>query len=203
MYKRQVVTYDFSEGKPDTLDFPTSSDEFSSSIKLQLGSRAGSRIEELKKNHVNDDMLQLYIRLLTGIDLRESNFPVIDNMVYPTTDAELAELFSVIGAEEELQTWAQLFGTKTILTNGTRERIELLVPKKYERIFNILVKSEDFPIDTEATDKNLIDKLLNEGLLLSTDGEYFLDRNKLQNISLERFYTKVSTFLDANNLPED
>ena len=193
-----VETYDFSRGKPG--DIKADLGEFSEAIKLQLGSRT----KELKKNHINHDMIQLYIRLLTGIDLRESNFPTINNMIYTPIDEDLAELFSIIGSEEELQTWAQLFGTKTILTNGTRERIELLAPKKYERIFNILVKTEDFPIDVEGTpNQDLLDKLWGEGLIFEQLGEYFLDRNKLQNISLERFYTKVSTFLDANNLPED
>lgn len=74
-------------------------------------------------------MLMLYTKLLTGADLQEANFPAINNLIYPAADADLSELFSVLGSEEELQTWAQLFGTKTILTSGDRETIELLVPK--------------------------------------------------------------------------
>lgn len=198
---KAAVTFDFSQGQPSIFNsvIPENGTEFSGQIKLQLG----SRLKELKKNHVNSDMLMLYTKLLTGADLQEANFPAINNLIYPAADADLSELFSVLGSEEELQTWAQLFGTKTILTSGDRETIELLVPKKYERIFNIAVCSEDFPIDTKATDSKLLNKLWGEGIIIQDNNEFYLNRNKLQNISLERFYTKISTLSDSNNFPEE
>lgn len=171
--------------------------EFNLDIKNQLNT---NQLRELKTNHVNSDMLMLYIKLLIGADLQEVNFPAVDNIVYPVPDQDLLELFNLLGDEEDLQTWAQLFTTKTILTDGTRESLELLVPKKYERIFNILIDEYDFPIDKDTTEKALLETLEGQDLLEKRDGELYLSRQKLENISLERFYVKISTLTDVGTI---
>jgi hypothetical protein len=171
--------------------------EFNLDIKNQLNT---NQLRELKTNHVNSDMLMLYIKLLIGADLQEVNFPVVDNIVYPVPDQDLLELFNLLGDEEDLQTWAQLFTTKTVLTDGTRESLELLVPKKYERIFNILIDEYDFPIDKDTTEKALLETLEGQDLLEKRDGELYLSRQKLENISLERFYVKISTLTDVGTI---
>jgi hypothetical protein len=195
-----VLTSDYLSGFNPT--FTDIDNEFSSGIKQQLSQKS---LDELKINHINSDMLTLYIKLLTGADLQEVNFPAVDNIVYPTVDQELLGLFNLLEDEEDLQTWAQLFTTKTILTDGTRERLELLVPKKYERIFSIIINDDDFPIDEKLTDKSTLATLEQQGIIAertTTEAntpktvEKYLNKEKMENISLDRFYVKISTVND-------
>jgi len=159
--------------------------------------------EKIRKNHIISHFMALYVRMLTGIDLRESNFLISGNRrAYRPSDPALDELFNLIGDSEEMQVWARLFGTKTLLTTGLDEARQMLTPKRFERIFNIPIRPDDFVIDVEATKatpggEQQLSLLEEKGLLMGNDSTVPLTFPRVNKdmITLERFYTVISTLV--------
>ena len=96
--------------------------------------------------------------LLIGIDFDESRFTVAQEYNTNNTlqdDSLMSELATRFELSDEQASYIKLFSSKTILKAGLTDQINVLSPKKYERIFNIPINPNDFVIDETKTNSTL------------------------------------------------
>ena len=112
----------------------------------------------LRRNHIISHLLSWYMKYLIGIDFDESRFTVAQEYNTNNTlqdDSLMSELATRFELSDEQASYIKLFSSKTILKAGLTDQINVLSPKKYERIFNIPINPNDFVIDETKTNSTL------------------------------------------------
>lgn len=173
---------------------------------------------QLMTNHVTSVLLELYVRLLTGMNLNEQSFvsgatellekrakasgfmknaaavhmskvlgvPVIIDQVaggdpflldaqsIQTDDfSQVQKLIDVPSASgglkekltQDLRTFAKLFSSRSMLSDGQIERARLVAPKLFERVFNVSFDANTFEIDVAASDPETMETLTQQDML--------------------------------------
>jgi len=118
----------------------------------------GSQLKELYKNHVLSYMYEMYIKLLTGVSLSEKDFAIFDPIRYVSVETinKFFNSYKTVENKTEnlenvdatLDEWSRKL---TPLSNGVAMMKNIFNPRKFERIFNVLVDPYSFEIDYKKT----------------------------------------------------
>mgnify|MGYP003131663136 CR=1 FL=1 len=135
--------------------------------------------KDLIINHLYDYAFKLYYKFALGIDFNESTFPLVQSDIeagvvtggigsasdeiqndYDTLINQLTQLYPAANIDQKLA--SELFrATKIIAANpvySLRSKVKrVLYPKKFDRVFSILVNEKDFILYTPVYDKEFED----------------------------------------------
>lgn len=224
--------------------------------------------KEIIRNHVMSDVLGLYMKLLTGIDVSEKKFPIrqiqtpmIDSSTASfivdstlrlasikdssvssekthsrsifqsasVSESETLRIQSTATAnsnvdllsdkaksyvEQSLINISALFDVPTKFSDETAVSKMIVIPKKFDRIFNIAVDPDDFEIDKQKTTissavgKSLFDELLstNEIITASVPRSHSETSTTIYRMkqhttsegyySFEKYFSTIDVFID-------
>ena len=130
-------------------------------------------IRQMVSNHVQSNLLNEYMNIVTGIDLTERNFtynplyeaeaefnPDLSNLVldyirndmrYNLPSTNVNELLTNESVPVEIRDMLQLISFGNILSKPEYVQELVISPKKFDRTFTFLLNVDDFEIDVEAT----------------------------------------------------
>lgn len=96
-------------------------------------------------------------------------------------------------AAEALVDLLKLFNNNLLNTDGLSQRIQIVYPKIFERIFALKIDIDNLKIDNINSDKLVLDKLIENNTIINVENDYYvnLDYLHLQNVELEKYYTTV------------
>ena len=173
----------------------------------------------LRRNHIRSYLLNWYLKYLIGLDFDETRFTV--TKAYNTNNMlQNEQLISLLSDQLGLpitQTeYLNLFSSKTILKTGLSEQLNILSPKKYERVFHIPVNPNDFIIDEQKTSATYSShlqmtqlenkpedqtKIINNTLLSHTEGiqKYKTIQYHPNDISLVKYWVTISSVPEGTN----
>jgi hypothetical protein len=133
------------------------------------------QFEQLRKNHIKNFFLEEYLRFVTSYSLDETSFSNYAGNIQ-RLDNEL--IFAVTpqtqGALEYLK--------NTIFTSSENIKRSLISPKKFDRVFHIMIDPDDFEINIEKTNE-----------ISSSTIEYFKNAGVIAQIPDTNNYKRVAT----------
>lgn len=130
--------------------------------------------QALFRNHVEDDLLKLYVRLMTGVDMTEHKF-VSDLGVAPASTGKDLDLLKNLQDRLPSSSTQSKVLLKTSLFTADIAALKVEKPKLFERIFLLALDPDDFLIDVSASQetdygsKSLTILNANGGLFDSSD----------------------------------
>lgn len=83
----------------------------------------------------------------------------------PTASGGLKEKLT-----EDLRTFARLFASRSMLSDGQIERTRLIAPKLFERVFNVAFDANTFEIDIKSSDPDTVKALTQQGMIVTFGG---------------------------------
>ena len=95
--------------------------------------------------------------------------PTTASVTDETIDTALQELTGTgdVVAAQDLKTFLGLFGPSSMFSGGARIKREIISPKKFDRVFHVIVDPDDFEIDTSATAVNDMSMLENAQMIVT------------------------------------
>lgn len=149
-------------------------------------------------NHIMSFFLSIYMQKFTGVKLMEEQYSLADN----TIDTQLSTFIASQFVNTNLISPKFVSETTDYLTNRLKSVdnqsliMQLMTPKKFDRIFNILFDPDDFTIDlikTASTDvgKKVLNQLLTTGKMKQKSGVGILSKKGKQDISFDSYFVTV------------
>lgn len=177
--------------------------------------------QQMMQNHVESQLLDLYIRLMTGLKMDEE---VFTGTRYDKLNLQDQEVFNLAvrflkevkgkdipnlpieqillsqNVDQETKDTLRLlsYGNVVFQSNFVRRRI--LDPKLFDRVFNIPISIDDFPIDvaaTIATDSGRETYMKNsiQEQIVRTNGEEYLRPRNRNDMVFEDYFVVVESNL--------
>jgi hypothetical protein len=128
---------------------------------------------QLFSNHLQSDLLNQYVKIVSGIDLTEKNFtynslyeyeaevnPDLSNLLldyirndmrFSLPSTSINELITNNSVPVEIRDMLQLVSFGNILSKPEYVQELVISPKKFDRTFTFLLNVDDFEVDLEAT----------------------------------------------------
>lgn len=119
------------------------------SVNVQYSGLTSLQKQALFRNHVEDDILKLYVRLMTGVDLGEHNF-TSTAQIQPAPTKGLSDLGPLQGKLPKGSPQESIILNSPPLYSDIAA-LKVEQPKLFERIFLVAVDPDDFLIDVSAT----------------------------------------------------
>jgi len=109
------------------------------------------------RNHVESYLLEIYMRIMTGISLSEGNISDFSGISLSGIQDKIRSILSDPNVVLEPFESFESLGTNNPSTLSPTAQIALniLAPKRFDRVLNVLVRDEDFVINFEKTDESL------------------------------------------------
>lgn len=186
-------------------------------------------IKQMMINHYVSYLLQLYINLLTGLKLTEDVFIpgnlssgvrnltndvlqavinyIRDVMRVPIpANQSVTQLLQNSSINEDAKDIIRLFNYGSLIFNEQEVYRRVLMPKLFDRVFNIPLNIEDFEIDvdktlsTESGRRAWSQAYLQEKIFVRADGKYFMKPREKNELIFEDYFVAVETVNDKENI---
>ena len=150
------------------------------------------------KNHVESYLLEIYTRIMSGISLAEGNVSDFSKITPGDLQSNLKNIISDPGIILEPFTTFDRVDANNPSTLSSTEQIALnvLAPKPYDRVLNILVRSDDFVIDffeTIADDSGFNSLESDPDIFKTTVNGPVEYRLKPREYSFETYFVTIET----------
>lgn len=180
---------------------------------------------EMVKNHIESELLDLYIKLIAGIEINEETFT---NTTYTKANIQDQAILGLIlsflknvrrkdipnqpvdqllnnpNVDQESKDILRLlsYGNLTFQPDFIRRRV--LEPKLFDRIFHIPINIDNFEIDVEATlssdsGKNAYTKNAVQNMIYDVDGKKYLKPKERNDLVFEDYFVVVESNLSGGS----
>jgi len=152
---------------------------------------------ESYKNCVESFFLEEYLRWFTGIRFCESTFENFDGITPDSTPDQIPPGNSI----ELSSSLFEYFSKNETFGSNIRDlKKKIIHPKKFDRIFNVLISPEDFEIDKNRTIQTIradvFENLKNQNQIYEIDGKWrdkpFLSKN-FKDVCFDEYFVTVDS----------
>lgn len=120
--------------------------KFNNDLKFEKLSTLNQIDQETLKNHFISEILNEYIKIMTGLLINEStlieNYPIINSLPV------IENISGIIGLSDEDNKLKSLSNNISTLVNPLELRSFIYSKSKFDRVYSMLVDPDDFEIDT-------------------------------------------------------
>jgi hypothetical protein len=100
--------------------------------------------EEINKNHVNSLLIEIYLKILSGFSLSEGDIIKNENF-----DDQISQILALIGSSNQDENGNLPLNS----LSPSRDIVKKIVtPKKFDRVFNVIIDPDGFEIDQDKID---------------------------------------------------
>jgi len=182
---------------------------------------SGQQQTEMVKNHLESELLDLYIRLIAGIEMNEETF---SGTSYNKTDLQDQQVLNLIisflkivkgkdipnqpisqllvnpNLDQETKDTLRLLSYGNIMFQADFIRRRVLEPKLFDRVFHFPINVDSFEIDVETTistesGKSLYAKSSIQNMIYETDGKKYLLPRHRNDMIFEDYFVVVEANL--------
>jgi hypothetical protein len=176
---------------------------------------------DMVKNHLESELLGLYIRLIAGIKMNEETF---SGTTYDKTNLQDQQVLNLIIAflknvkgkdipnqpvsqlltnpnlDQETKDTLRLLSYGNIMFQSDFVRRRVLEPKLFDRVFNLPINVDSFEIDVEATvstesGKSLYAKSSIQNMIADVDGKKYLQARHRNDMIFEDYFVVIEANL--------
>lgn len=160
-------------------------------------------MSSILKNHITSLILENYLKVLSGLEFNESSF-LLDEPI------DVSKAFFSLYNEDIFnnpESW-KLFN-RNIRVNSFAYISNLISPKKFDRVFNIIFDPDSFFIDQSKSDSKKLQKLKNSNRIKEISYQeqtYYIDVDKnFRDPTLNSYFVNVETLSipEVQSLSED
>jgi len=145
--------------------------------------------KKLIENHSISFLMEEYLRYLCGVSFDENRYTNF-NVIKKTIDAEFEKFVkSTTGTETATfsnPSMQSFFVEDSFLLDTQALKKSLISPRKFDRVFHLLVDPDDFIVDTTLTESFALTKYQND----SSSG------SSLDEITFDKYYAAIETYSD-------
>lgn len=179
--------------------------------------------QDMIKNHIESELLELYMRLLAGIEINEETFSTVpftktsvqDGNVFnlitsylktvkhkDIPNATIEELLVNPNLDQETKDTLRLLSYGNLLFQASFIQKRVLQPKLFDRVFHLPVNTDDFEIDVDQTistesGRTAYTKTSVQNMIYDVDGKKYLKPKNRNDMIFEDYFVVVETNLSG------
>jgi len=176
----------------------------SPSINSSASEEADSDIKELSDSdkillsecHKMSFMMEIYLKFITDYEIEENRF-----LKYSEIDKKNYSNVLVGGQKTSIRNSSQrFFVNETFAGDVNQIKRSLIMPKKFDRVFHLLVDPDDFTVNIDLTPKSTIDKYLSNREIREVSSNdssvksYKRIPSRYGEISFDKYFVAIETY---------
>lgn len=167
--------------------------------------------QEIYKNHSMSFLLEEYLRWFSGVELNEEMYGKIfssPTATFPTLDENFMNIVTNEGGRFKKENEKIIDSKSTLIDPGSSLRMYLrnetfllnpntlikkhVYPRKFDRVFTMLIDPDSFTVDTAHSTVSTLEALVGMGVLIKNSEGVYLHRDTSEkDIMLNEFFTTI------------